>query len=347
MKRPSAFIGIALALVASLALLLPLTALAEFGTNWTATYYNCVDFSCPVTTTQAGVPGINFNWGTASPFTGVNADNFAIRYDSVQTFQQGTYEFVASSDDGVRVFIDGALVLDRFVPRTITTDRFQQTLTAGQHTLRVEYVEFTDQAQIQFQYFLVSAAAQPTSSGFNPFGTPLPLEGTPTGPGATVSGVNGLAVRTGPYLGATFVTTAQGGTLYQVTARNASEGVYTWYKIKVGEREGWASGRYLTFTGLDPNSLPQEGSVFDTIDGAPDIGVPGFPRSIMNVRIRPSQRTQLLDTVNWGEEVSVIGRTIQAGQTRWLQIRTAEGVVGWIFAPFVSVPGDINRVPVR
>jgi uncharacterized protein YraI len=349
MKRTSALVLTALVIAALFAVLAPLTVLAEFGTNWTATYYNCTDFNCPAVTSQTGINGINFVWGTGSPITGVNVDNFTIRYESIQQFQAGTYEFVASSDDGIRVYIDGALVLDRFIGRTFTTDRFQQTLTAGPHALRVEYLELIDQAQVQFQYFLISASpGVPTgTAGFDAFGTPIPI-GTPVpAQGATVSFVRGLAVRTGPYLGATFVTTALAGTTYQVLARNSSEGVYTWYRIKVGEREGWASGRYLSFTGIDPNALPEQGSIFDEIDGAPDLGVIGAPRSIMNLRARPSERSARLGLVEWGEEVSIIGRTLQARQNRWFQVRTADGTVGWIFAPFVAVRGDINRVPVR
>jgi len=236
-------------------------------------------------------------------------------------------------------------VLDKFIGRVFTTDRFQQTLTAGAHTLRVEFLELIDQAQVQFQYFPISVGL-PTSDLGLILGTP-PIAGTPTGPLATVTGVRGLAVRTGPYLGASFITTAQGSTGYSVLARNQSEGVYTWYKIRVGEREGWASGRYLTISGVDPNALPEEGTVFDTIGDAPDRNVIGIPRSVMNLRVRPSARTQLLDQLAWGEEVSIIGRTVQARNNFWLQVRTQEGVVGWIYAPFVTIHGEINAVPIH
>jgi PA14 domain/Bacterial SH3 domain len=345
-------------------LLLPITALlvmfvlavplfharAEFGTNWTATYYNCTDFNCPAAATQTGINGINFNYGAGSPISGVNADNFTIRFESVQVFQQGTYEFVASSDDGIRVYIDGALVLDRFIGRVLTTDRFQQTLTAGSHTLRVEYLETIDQGQVQFQYFLVSAAA-PTQTPVGGVvvppisGTPG-VVGTPSGPAATVVRVNGLAVRTGPYIGASFVTTAIGQSSYPVIARNRSEGLFTWYLIDVNGRRGWASGRYLELT-VDPNSLPLQNTIFDEIDGAPDTGIIGATRSVMNVRVRPSNRVAIVDQLAWGEEVQIIGRSVQARQNHWLHIRTSEGVVGWIIADFVTVRGDSAAVPVR
>ncbi len=347
MKRPALILLAAFAAFA-VTVLAPLVAYAEFGTNWTATYFNCYDLNCASVTSQAGINGINYNYGTGSPVTGVNPDNFSIRFESVQQFQAGTYEFVVSYDDGVRIFIDNVQVLDRFTPGGLRTDRVQQTLTAGPHTLKVEFADLAQEAQIQFQYFLITAGAlgTPTTSP-GVIGTPIPVVGTPVSVGVSVTGVRGLAVRTGPYLGASQVTTAMAGTTYLVLARNRSEGTVTWYYIEVGIRRGWASGRYLTFAGIDPNALPTQESVFDTVDGAPDIGVTGITRSVMNLRVRPSERTDLLDQLAWGEEVSIIGRTVQGGFNRWYQVRTSEGLVGWIVAPFVTVRGSLNSVPIR
>jgi uncharacterized protein YgiM (DUF1202 family) len=348
MKRSGLILLVALAVLA-LAAIAPLVAYAEFGTNWTATYFNCYDLNCSSVATQTGINGINFNYGTGNPITGVSNDNFSIRFESVQQFQAGTYEFVISYDDGVRLFIDNVLVLDRFTPGGLRTDRVQQTLTAGPHALKIEYAELSAEAQIQFQYFLIAGGlgtGTPTL-GFDALGTPIPVAGTPVANGASVVSVRGLAVRTGPYLGASQVTTAVAGTTYEVLARNRSEGSVTWYLLNVGGRQGWSSGRYLTFTGVDANALPVQGSVFDTIDNAPEVGVTGIPRSVMNVRVRPSERTDVIDQLAWGEEVAIIGRTLQGGINRWFQIRTSEGVVGWIAAPFVTVRGSLNAVPVR
>lgn len=45
-----------------------------------------------------------------------------------------------------------------------------------------------------------------------------------------------------------------------------------------------------------------------------------------------------------GEVVSLLGRSADAG---WYRIRTAQGVVGWVAAPLISVPADaLPRIPV-
>lgn len=325
-------------------------AQAQFGTGWNGQFYNTVDLTGAVVLTQAFPSGLNVNWGTSSPAPGVvNADNWSARFESVQLFNQGTYEFVVASDDGVRVYIDNVLVLDRFVGRTLTTDRFQSTVTAGTHTLRVEYFDSIDQAALQFQWFQVSGGVTTGTPGAGGGGAIGGTPGTPAGCTtvcATVSGVRGLALRTGPYLGASFITTLTSGSTYTVVSRNRDEGIYSWYLLDTGGgQRGWASGRYLTLS-VDINQIPLAGSVFDQIDDAPEYGVVAVPRAVMNMRRRPSIRTQRVGSIPWGASVALIGRTIQAGTARWYQVRY-NGVVGWIDARWVSVSGEINAVPIR
>ena len=54
----------------------------------------------------------------------------------------------------------------------------------------------------------------------------------------------------------------------------------------------------------------------------------------------------MLVQVPWGAETELLGRTIQGGNNFWLQVRYGDQV-GWIYAPFVSIRGDVNAVPIR
>lgn len=344
-------ITLAAVLIILFVLLTTLVVQAEFGTGWTAQYFNNPDLQGTPVFSEALPTGINVNWGTGSPNPAVPVDNWSARFQSVQIFNQGTYEFVVSSDDGVRVFIDGAPVWDRFVGRVLTTDRFQLNMTPGSHQIVVEYVEFVDQAAIQFQYFQI--ATQPgLTPGFGQtpgfFGTPgFGFTPTPvyTGPTATVSGARGLALRTGPYLGASFVTTILPGQGYPVIARNRDEGIYNWYLLRVGERTGWASGRFLTIS-VPLDQLPLQGSIFDQIDAAADIGARAYPRAQMNIRTRPSTRVPVVGSIPWGGTAELIGRTVQAGEDQWYHIRYG-GMVGWIDADWVTARGEMYQVPIR
>ncbi len=338
---------IALGVLILFALLPGMNTQADFGTNWTGMFYNTVDLTGAVIDTGTYPNGLNENWGTGSPvdtgagrvMTTVNPDGFSARFTSTQTFLDGQYEFFVTFEAGARMYIDGVTVLDEFTPRALTTMSFMYTLSAGNHQLVVEYMDDaaadTSGAIIQVQWFLGGSGG-----GTEPTPTSVPVTTV------SVHTVRGLSVRTGPYLGASYITVARPGASYPVSAKNTSEGIYTWYLITVGEQTGWSSGRYLTVNG-DPASIPAQNTIFDEIDGAPDVGVIAAPRAVMNFRIRPSIRTARIGQVGWGEEVVLIGRTVQGSRNWWYQVRRADGMVGWIYAPFISVRGPLDAVPIR
>ena len=262
----------------------------------------------------------------------MNTDSFSARFTTTHTFEGGTYDFVISSDDGVRMFIDGTVLLDEFVPRTLTTNTFQAQLTTGQHNLTVEYFEQTDQASISVQWFLSSGESLLNA-------TPVPIALT-----AGVSGVKGLAMRTGPYLGASMITVLTPGANYPVLAHNNDEGVFTWYLLQVDNRQGWSSGRYLTLTAENTSGV--EGSVFDGLGDRGATGAYAIPRAVMNLRRRPSIRTEIIGQVPWGAVTPLLGRTVQGGNNWWLLVNY-DGQVGWIFAPFVTLRGNLFAVPIH
>ncbi len=330
--------------------LMPLnTALAQqqFGSNWVAQFYNSNNLSGSVVATANFPTGINANWGTGQPrdgannvLTGVNADSFSARFTGTQAITAGVYDFVISSDDGVRLYIDGNLIIDNFVGGGQRTNSARVNLTGGNYTLVLDYYEDTGNALVQLSWV---AATGVTITPTGPTPTPVPLAS------GGVTGVRGSAIRTGPFLGASFIAVARPETALTFLARNRSEGVFPWYLVSFGDannRQGWVSGRYLTIAGT-PEALPEQGSVFDGIDGAPDIGVRGQTRAAMNLRVRPSQRTAVQGQIPWGDTVIIVGRTVQGGKDFWYHVRWQDKL-GWISAAYVTVSaGDVRNLPVR
>lgn len=90
-----------------------------------------------------GAASLNFDWGTGSPGAscGVPADQFSVRWTRTVSFTTGRYRFTATTDDGVRLYVDNALKIDKWVDRGPTTDLVDVDLAAGNHALRVEYYE--------------------------------------------------------------------------------------------------------------------------------------------------------------------------------------------------------------
>jgi hypothetical protein len=81
--------------------------------GFTATYFNNADLTSPVTTDN--FPAVNFNWGTTTPAPGVDPNTFSIRFTSfIQPTYSQNYTFYTAADDGVRLYINGQKLIDRW-----------------------------------------------------------------------------------------------------------------------------------------------------------------------------------------------------------------------------------------
>jgi hypothetical protein len=114
---------------------------------FTAQYWNSAGGSSPaMPTTSPNLTrtdnGINFDWGNGSPDPLINADNFIARWTgTLNVPTAGTYTFSTTTDDGVRLYIDNTLVIDHWIDEAPTTYSVTQNMTAGNHTLKMEYYE--------------------------------------------------------------------------------------------------------------------------------------------------------------------------------------------------------------
>jgi len=112
-------------------------------TEWRGEYYNNTWLGGPAyvrNDTQ-----VNFDWGYGTPVPGVvNTDYFSVRWTrDVHFASSATYTFYATVDDGVRLWVDGALVIDKWYPQSRTTHSGSVYLGAGTHQVKVEYFEQT------------------------------------------------------------------------------------------------------------------------------------------------------------------------------------------------------------
>ena len=131
-------------------------------TGWRGEYYNnnYLGGNPALVRTDAS---INFDWGAGSPATGINADNFSVRWTrDIQFPATGTYTFSARVDDGVRVWVDGNLIIDKWIQQSPTTHTGSVYLGAGTHAVRVEYFEAAGSALCQVSWSLSGA---PPSGG--------------------------------------------------------------------------------------------------------------------------------------------------------------------------------------
>lgn len=111
------------------------------GTGLSATYYNNMGFSgSTVTRTD---PTIDFSWGSGSPDGAIGVNTFSARWTgSVQADQSGTYTFYSTTDDGVRLWVNGQQIINKWVNQGPTEWSGSISLTAGvQVPIVMEYFE--------------------------------------------------------------------------------------------------------------------------------------------------------------------------------------------------------------
>ena len=75
------------------------------------------------------------------------ADRIAMRAEGTVTLPAGSYEVVTITDDGIRVFVDDKLMVERWDIHGSEIDRVP--LTAGRHRIRLEYFENTGWAELK------------------------------------------------------------------------------------------------------------------------------------------------------------------------------------------------------
>jgi glucose/arabinose dehydrogenase len=109
--------------------------------QYLAEYFNNVTLSGSPASSRCEAR-IDYDWGSGGPGVGgVGIDNFSVRWTGRHPFQDGSYTFTATADDGIRVWLDGALIIDAWQDQPATTYQVTRTLTAGEHEVKVEYYE--------------------------------------------------------------------------------------------------------------------------------------------------------------------------------------------------------------
>jgi hypothetical protein len=107
-------------------------------------------------------PTVNFTWA-GSPAAGVGVDNFSARWTGrVEAPVTGNYRFSTVSDDGIRLWINGQLVINNWTDHASTTNTSASiALTAGvRYTMTLEFYEHAGGATAKLQWSYSGQALQ-------------------------------------------------------------------------------------------------------------------------------------------------------------------------------------------
>ena len=91
---------------------------------------------------------IGFEWGPGIPLPGVPEDHFSARWTRRVYLDSGPHRFCAMSDDGVRMWVDGAMVVDEWHASNGLAYCGTHYVLAGDHDVKVEYYEDGGEALI-------------------------------------------------------------------------------------------------------------------------------------------------------------------------------------------------------
>jgi hypothetical protein len=107
-------------------------------------------------------PIINFDWGEDSPDESLYSDYFSVKWEGDFTFPTtGFYTFYIATDDGVRIYVDGELVFDRWYDQSAVLVEEQVFVYSGVRRIKVEYYEKGGDAEAHFGWELEQAINEP------------------------------------------------------------------------------------------------------------------------------------------------------------------------------------------
>jgi len=89
---------------------------------------------------------IDFNWLADSPAPQIPGDNFSVRWMRTIYLSGGRYRITTTTDDGVRLYVDGQRVLQRWYDQ-VATHNVDLDLGPGNHSIILEYFEHLGHAR--------------------------------------------------------------------------------------------------------------------------------------------------------------------------------------------------------
>jgi uncharacterized protein YkwD/chitodextrinase len=210
---------------------------------FTGCYYNNITLSGNPAVVQTD-PQINFDWAGGSPDPSLTPRNFSIRWLGSFTFTAGTYTFSALTSDGMRLYIDSILILDRWLDQATTLYRVQQTLSAGTHLITVEYYEHSG--------WPTAHLAWQNNSPVTPPPTIVSFSAAPTSITAGQSSVLSWSVS-----GATSLTIDNGvGTVSGVMSTTVTPAQTTTYTLTAANSGGSVTAKAAVTVAAIPDTQP-------------------------------------------------------------------------------------------
>ncbi|MCB9137446.1 MAG: alpha/beta fold hydrolase [Caldilineaceae bacterium] len=109
--------------------------------DWKAEYFTNPDIQGEPAVVR-NEESLNYTWGQNEPIPGIPANNWSVRWSSRTAFDQMAYRFTIQAAGGVRLWLDGVLLIDSWNEQGMRTlSARSQVMEAGEHDLRIDYAK--------------------------------------------------------------------------------------------------------------------------------------------------------------------------------------------------------------
>lgn len=136
---------------------------ASADSGWQARYWSNSTLSGDPVLEQTESE-INHDWGSGAPISGIDHNHFSARWQRTIDVSAGVYRFTATMDDGMRVWVDGLLLIDSWWDSQVHSLSADYYLNSGSHQVKVEYYQVGGQAVAKLNWVPVSG---PPSAIYN------------------------------------------------------------------------------------------------------------------------------------------------------------------------------------
>ncbi len=135
--------------------------------KWQRVWYKTSDNTCLGNGPDKASVKFDDNWGSGN-IAYSSPDNVKFVSSRAIAFGAGSYRFTLGSDDGSRLYIDDALVINNWADQPYTTKTYTATWAASSsHNFRIEWYENAGLARISFDYASVDACGAANKIGIH------------------------------------------------------------------------------------------------------------------------------------------------------------------------------------
>jgi uncharacterized protein YraI len=367
-KRSAKFVMIALVLFLIFGFGGRAVELRAADDTWRARYWNNNSMSGdPVVDRQE--KNINHDWEDGSPDPKVYSDGFSARWTRVLNFPAGTYRFTATMDDGMRIWLGDTKILDSWYDSQAHSQSITTHVPVGEHRVKVEYYENGGEAEAKL---VIEPVSTDIVSWRGEYFNNKDLSGNPSlvrndahiafnwGNGSPGPGINPdkfsvrwtrtLNLSPGQYR---FTTVTDDGVRLWV---NGQQIINAWHDNKPQENVG---NIYLPGGSVEirmeyyENAGGAQANLSRTLVSASPAGPTPTPQPTgptatvvnarLNVREGPGTAFAILQVLGQGDRVTLLARN---EWNTWAQVRTPNGLVGWVYAPLLQTSIPIANLPV-